>query len=1682
MGQSSSKQSNSDHFTSQNEGGGQAAQVEPTVQCPEANSRKSVNSPGDGGFRSRAPSINSERSASAKILSEDDLSSQSDQEEQMPREGQNDTVNIVSQEADARVGNDREKSRLRNIKKMGQVRGLKIATLNMRGRQNSKKEDKWPLVWSIMRKNRIAILAVQETHLTEEILETTRERFPKITIVSNGHSANSEGVAYIINTNIISKLNWTHLSLIEGRASCLRIIDNENKGFDLINIYAPNQPGLAVDFYEELNERIQENELTQPIILGDFNFVEERQDRLPEHDDPQAVRTAFRTLTKRLNLLDGWRMSNMEEREYTFSQTTGSLSRIDRIYIKDCNFKRSFNWEMINSQTISDHNIATVELIKAQLPFVGKGLERMSTTLIENPTFKKKARKILIKTEIEIDKLALEQQDGIQELWAETKERLLELASSEAKNRRAQLNNEKQMLKYKIKDQLEIINKNNNNKERATQKLLKLKKKQAELALNETYKLMRKSQMQYRTLGEKCTKYFFGLNKNSRDNQTITALEQEDGTLTNSTREMGKIATKHHETLQSRPDMTPEREQEIETLLEDTNKTLSEEQKNFLANDIDIVEVEKSLKESNNGSSPGIDGIPYEFYKAFKLPRMTETEREEYENTKPEDRPTDIIKTLTLVFQDIEHRGIMNIKEKEPEKFNFNDGVMTLLYKKKSVTQIQNYRPITLLNTDYKLYTKALSIRMGIIAPSIIHEDQAGFIPKRSLYDHTKNTHITLEYCNLTDTKGCIIALDQEKAYDKIDHDYLWKVMEKNNFPNVFIQRVKNLYNNAGKAVMLNGCLNKQFKVERGVHQGDPLSCLLYNVAIEPLANAIRESTLEGITFEKAPRSLLVNLFADDTLVYLSETDNFQTLNTILDKFCNASTAKFNIEKTEYLPVGGRDFRENVYNTRIVGDNQIPNGLKIIKDGEQMRTLGAWVGNGATITKQWDSIITTQQRICDIWQGNNLSFRGKELILKALIQSRAAFLATVNGLPKDVEKRMTKMYKEFMWKGKRGLMSWNQIIATRKEGGLNIPDLKARAEAIQVMWIKKWLSSDTDRPIWTYGLDAIIANNIAKNPKVDNDSRLSWVLQSWHESEAKDIQITKETRYMLQVARKHNVQINHPKYSNDLKQAWPLWFHSQVTNNYLWNKKNAKHIRQVHGVKTVADLQETQPCDQACNNMIRKLIGLLPIKVNPLNDTPQAVRIQKLDLTPMRIQQNRENELVTLFNPDITATGTPKSAAKIFGKQLTYKRRNTKPPHSLPAIREAPIEQPEETTVNVLARTQNNKTTVTIWYEEGHHLNRNLIFNTKLTLNQATLIGIAWIGYDNKNDILTIQTLSKRIVRFLKEDWHTKERQNWVNDLERKEWRLLLNILRQRTNTTTLVKVSKSGQEMLKCKSIIKQLINEEATEVEIPPTNKNFDIDGACLREITQKIAYRLACDRKATTPGGYFTEINIKKASDAISELNKTETTSEQIWEGLKKACMPRIADFLWKILHGRIRCGSWFSKIPGWEDKQYCSCGAIEEIEHIIFNCPDAKTEGLWTLISELWTSITNKEFIKPNMGMLMGIGAFKVKIDGDYNKYISQLYLELITLAAWSIWRNRNNRVFNKVEQTEDIQVNLWKKEIITLIKVEYDAIELVKFDKRHKSYMKFARKWARNGILAELGPGQNTRELNILLEI
>jgi len=336
---------------------------------------------------------------------------------------------------------------------------------------------------------------------------------------------------------------------------------------------------------------------------------------------------------------------------------------------------------------------------------------------------------------------------------------------------------------------------------------------------------------------------------------------------------MAKLARDYHENLQS-DNATPAQTREERARNTHNFLTIIPHDQTLRAQEtqperwvIKPDHVRHAIELAKLGSATGMDGCPYELWK--HLNRRAQNPGE------PTEPRIDIAKILARVFNDIQQHGV-------DARTNFTLGWMCPIYKKKDPTDISNYRPITLLNTDYKILTKVLALQLMEPIHAMVHPDQAGFIPGRAIADHIRLAKAIINFAELTEENGAIIALDQEKAYDKIRHDYLWETLKAFSLPEPFIRTIKALYQNAHTVVAINGILSKPFHVTRGVRQGDPLSCPLFDLAIEPLACRLRrDPKLHGIHIPGLIDKLIVKLFADDTNIYLGSRDRLDDVQDI---------------------------------------------------------------------------------------------------------------------------------------------------------------------------------------------------------------------------------------------------------------------------------------------------------------------------------------------------------------------------------------------------------------------------------------------------------------------------------------------------------------------------------------------------------------------------------------------------------------------------------------------------------------------------------------------------------------------------------------------------------------------------------------------------------------------------------
>lgn len=221
--------------------------------------------------------------------------------------------------------------------------------------------------------------------------------------------------------------------------------------------------------------------------------------------------------------------------------------------------------------------------------------------------------------------------------------------------------------------------------------------------------------------------------------------------------------------------------------------------------------------------------------------------------------------------------------------------IITLIPKKdKDKSLLTNLRPISLTNTDVKIITKAITKKINPILDSIISPTQTAYVPKRQVTDNNFLLDKIIQLANRLEENLFILSLDAQKAFDSVDHEYMYKTLKSFGFGEEFIHTIKTIYNDLSASILVNGYKTEVLKLLRGVKQGDALSCALFVICVEPLFRAIQEA--QGISGLKvrSPYSMeqvecKISGYADDFTPIAANVESIKEIFKTYYKFSQIS-------------------------------------------------------------------------------------------------------------------------------------------------------------------------------------------------------------------------------------------------------------------------------------------------------------------------------------------------------------------------------------------------------------------------------------------------------------------------------------------------------------------------------------------------------------------------------------------------------------------------------------------------------------------------------------------------------------------------------------------------------------------------------------------------------------------------
>uniref|UniRef100_A0A670HM89 Reverse transcriptase domain-containing protein n=1 Tax=Podarcis muralis TaxID=64176 RepID=A0A670HM89_PODMU len=252
-------------------------------------------------------------------------------------------------------------------------------------------------------------------------------------------------------------------------------------------------------------------------------------------------------------------------------------------------------------------------------------------------------------------------------------------------------------------------------------------------------------------------------------------------------------------------------------------------------------EIIETIKELKKGKAPGPDGLTSSYYKELRH-------------------------ALIVPIKEV----MNNILQQQDIPRTWKEAFITLIPKQDSdLTQVKNYRPISLLNTDYKIFAGILAKRLKKILQEVIHVDQAGFLPNRQMKDNVRNIINILEYLSVRNEKQALLMfVDAEKAFDNISWEFMLKNLEMMEVGNEFYNGIRAIYSEQRAKLIVNNIHTEEFKISKGTRQGCPLSPLLFITVLEVLLGSVRNNDkIKGVTVGK--NEYKIKAFADDIVIMI---------------------------------------------------------------------------------------------------------------------------------------------------------------------------------------------------------------------------------------------------------------------------------------------------------------------------------------------------------------------------------------------------------------------------------------------------------------------------------------------------------------------------------------------------------------------------------------------------------------------------------------------------------------------------------------------------------------------------------------------------------------------------------------------------------------------------------------------
>ena len=872
----------------------------------------------------------------------------------------------------------------------------------------------------ILETQKIDLAFLQEVRLSENEMNSKLEALGYISKVNfNPEEISRPGTAIIWRSSLPVK---DVSSLVSCRGQIAFLGD-----LALLNLYAPSGSDKkyerGVFFSQNILQTLNIHPATKWIIGGDFNCVLQSMDIENEVGFSQKNSPQLADLVTIKNLKDVFRSFYPTCKEFTFFRSSSAPSRLDRFYVAEDLLKKVYSVEHIAS--LSDHcgvrmdmklNVCTSTRIQKQ----GRSTYwKLNNNILKDNDFLDNFHQLW-------SWLQLQKPDygDIADWWDNAAKPSIREFCILFSSRRARIRNDSKKFWFAY---LKIVMKLKKWKE-----VSKVKQQLSNLLDEDTYGYVIRSRFKNNVSDEVASLYHANQEMKNGKKNSINKLKI-NGTVHSDEKVIEEkvldffnaLFNGHHNSnlVDTGSSFQPDYSN-IDAYLQGL-ESLPDTDRDELENDMNIEELRTIVKNSENNRSPGLDGLSYEFYQATLHV---------------------IEKDLLEVLQCQLDRGRIVASNTE--------GVTRLCPKVQGVPAVDELRPITLLNCDYKLLSKWFVLRVKPKLPLIIKSGQLCTVGKKNILFGVSNVLSSLLQVQKDSKKGCLISLDFFKAYDRVLLDFLAKVMQKMNFGKIFISWILMLHQGARTRFLL-GFITRAIKIIFSIRQGDPLAMILYIIYVEPLLINL-EKSLSGLKLASVRQTL--EAYCDDINIVTDDLEDFTRMENKIIEFEQISGAILSRnKKCQVMGLGAWASR-----------NSWP--IAWLKPVTSVKIFGVYICNSYTelLNMNWDFRFQKFRNAIFSWSSRVLgTLQQRVEVIRVFALSRVYYISSILPIKSTMVKKFESLIGKFIWQGSGRILrvAIGELKNDQLSGGLNLPCIATMSDSLLTSQCVRLLRSGDSKAI-----------------------------------------------------------------------------------------------------------------------------------------------------------------------------------------------------------------------------------------------------------------------------------------------------------------------------------------------------------------------------------------------------------------------------------------------------------------------------------------------------------------------------------------------------------------------------------------------------------------------------------------